>query len=250
MSEHILRPIGYIHTDFEEKFGLPRQSGIVEGLLGEIHFEPAYRNPDALVGITGFSHLWLIWGFHKHDEKIEQALAEGKFSPMTRPPRLGGNEKRGVFATRSPFRPNGLGLSVVKLESVDLAGVADGEGPVIHVSGIDMLDGTPIYDIKPYVPYVDSIPGAAGGFTDPTGEGKNGENEERLSVAIPPELLVKIPEEQRENVRRLIAIDPRPAYQKEPLRIYGMAYAGMEIRFRVEGDRAVVVDVSSRINAR
>jgi len=209
--------IARIHTDFENKFGIPRQSGLVESLMGEIVFEPKYRNPDAVRGIQDFSHIWLIWEFSK-------AKRDG-WTATVRPPRLGGNERVGVFATRSPFRPNPLGLSCVKLERVELD---EKRGPVLIVSGIDMLDGTPIYDIKPYVPHADLRPGAIGGFAD-------AHRDDRVEVVFPEELLEKVPAEKREALIGVLAGDPRPSYQDDPDRVYGFGFAGIEVKFRVCG---------------
>lgn len=219
--------IARIHTDFSNKFGIPRQSGLVEGLIGEIVFEPKYRNPDAVRGLADFSHIWLIWEFSKSKRDT--------WSATVRPPRLGGNERMGVFATRSPFRPNPLGLSCVKLERVCI----DPErGPVITVSGIDMLDGTPIYDIKPYVPHADLRPDAVGGFAD-------AHRDDRVEVVFPDDLISKVPEEKRAALIGVLEGDPRPSYQSDPERIYGFDFAGMEIRFKVEDKTLTVVDVTA-----
>ena len=228
-TSYTIEPIAHIHTAFVEKFGLPRQGSLVPGLTGVIRFVPKYRDPDALVGLSGFSHIWLIWSF---SENADIVAKEG-FTPMTRPPKLGGNEKIGVFASRSPFRPNSLGLSAVKIDSIDLEAE---DGPLIYVSGVDMLDGTPIFDIKPYVPYADSIPGAEGGFA----QANVREREEPLIVTWLPGTKEKVPESERENVRRLLALDPRPAYHGDPERIYGMEYSGMDVKFRVK-DRTLYV---------
>jgi len=215
---HEMKVIARIRSDFPTKFGIPRQSGLVEALRADIVFEPEYRNADALRGLEEFTHLWLIWQF-------SQAVRQD-WSPTVRPPRLGGNERLGVFATRSPFRPNAVGLSSVRLEGVSL----DRElGPVIHVSGADLLDGTPIYDIKPYLPYADCHPDASGGFTDQV--------ERRvLQVECAPELLEQLPEEKRAALLGVLAGDPRPSYQEDPQRIYGMAFSRWEVRFSVEGN--------------
>lgn len=220
-----LKIVARMRSEFPAKFGIPRQSGLVEELRGTVVFEPAYRNPDALRGIEGFSHLWLIWGFHK-------AQREG-WSPTVRPPRLGGNERMGVFATRSPFRPNALGLSCVRLERVE---PHSAQGPVLHVLGADLMDGTPIYDIKPYVPYADCRPEASEGFAPAPEQG--------LRVEISPEIEAKIPPGQVETLRGVLSWDPRPHYQDDPGRVYGMAFAGLEVRFTVEGDRLTVRDVT------
>ena len=226
MSETVpMRAIARLHSDFTQKFGIPRQSGLVDALEATVVFEPEFRNPDALRGIEGFSHLWLIWEF-------SQARREG-WSPTVRPPRLGGNVRMGVFATRSPFRPNPIGLSCVRLAGVEL----DGElGPVLRVRGADLLDGTPIFDIKPYVPYADSKPHALGGFA-------SAPKEPTLAVDIPPELLERIPPEKRAALAGVLAQDPRPAYQEDEARVYGMGFGGLDIKFRVEGGRLTVVAV-------
>ncbi len=223
-----MQPIARIHNAFATKFGLPRQSGLVPELTSTIVFEPEYRVPEALRGIEIYSHLWLIWGFH-------QAVREGAdqaWKPTVRPPRLGGNTRMGVFATRSPFRPNPIGLTVVKLLSVE----DTPRGLVLHVAGADMMDGTPIYDIKPYLPYVDSIPDAVGGFTE---EAKA----HRLTVEVPQELLGRIPEKDRAALPDILAQDPRPAYQQDEHRVYGFAYAGRDVRFTVKDGHLTVVDI-------
>ena len=220
-----MKTIAVIHSDFREKFGIPRQSGLVPGTRARIVFEPEYRSPDALRGIEGFSHLWLIWAFSK-------AEREG-WSPTVRPPRLGGNARMGVFATRSPFRPNAIGLSCVTLEQVQWH---TPEGPVLIVGGADLLDGTPIYDIKPYLPHADCHPEATGGFSTQRAD-------YALCVDFPPALLARIDEAQRETVCALLAQDPRPSYQDDPQRVYGMAYGRWNIRFTVEAGTAHVVDV-------
>ncbi|MCI7713622.1 MAG: tRNA (N6-threonylcarbamoyladenosine(37)-N6)-methyltransferase TrmO [Clostridiales bacterium] len=217
--------IAHIRTDLTDKFGVPRQSGLVPELGGTIVLEPPYRNPDALRGLEGFSHLWLIFQFHR--------AARAEWSPTVRPPRLGGNVRMGVFATRSPFRPNPIGLSSVRLERVELT--AD-LGPVLHVRGADLVDGTPIFDIKPYSPYGDSHPEAVGGFASaPAGE--------TLTVVIPPELLEQVPESRREALRGVLAQDPRPHYQNDPDRVYGFTFAGMEVRFSVAGGVLTVREI-------
>ena len=214
--------IARIHSEFPTKFGIPRQSGLVESLRATVVFEPDYRNPDALRGLDGFSHLWLIWAF-------DQTVREG-WSPTVRPPRLGGNARMGVFATRSPFRPNPIGLSCVKLEGIERT---EAQGTVLRVSGADLMDGTPIYDVKPYLPYVDCHPEAVGGFAAqaPT---------ETLAVEIPQPLLDKIPADRQEALRGVLAQDPRPHYQADSERVYGFTFAGMEIRFTVAGGVATV----------
>ncbi len=221
-----MKTIARIHTDFPTKFGIPRQSGIVASLQGTIVFEPDYRNAEAVRGLEDFSHLWLIWEF-------SEAKRED-WSPTVRPPRLGGNVRKGVFATRSPFRPNPIGLSSVKLEKVEIDPKL---GPVLHVSGADLMDGTPIYDIKPYIAYTDSHPEAVSGFaTKPA--------EYLLEVDIPEELLQKVPESQRESLIAVLQHDPRPQYQDDPERVYGMAFGGMEIKFKVDGMQLTVTAVS------
>jgi len=220
-----MKTIARIHTDFPTKFGIPRQSGIVASLQGTIVFEPDYRNAEAVRGLEEFSHLWLIWEF-------SEAKRED-WSPTVRPPRLGGNVRKGVFATRSPFRPNPIGLSSVKLEQVEIDPKL---GPVLHVSGADLMDGTPIYDIKPYIAYTDSHPEAVSGFaTKPA--------EYLLEVDFPEELLQKVPESQRESLVAVLQHDPRPQYQDDPERVYGMAFGGMEIKFKVDETQLKVVDV-------
>lgn len=220
-----ITPIAYIRSDFQEKFGIPRQSGLVEALRAEVVFAPEYRVPEAVRGLEDFSHIWLIWEF-------SQARREG-WSPTVRPPRLGGNRRLGVFATRAPFRPNALGLSAVRLEAVE---PDTPRGPVLHVSGADLLDGTPIYDIKPYIPYADAIPEASGGFTDRV---------DRLLLAVdcPPDLLERVPPEKREALLAVLAQDPRPQYQDDPRRVYGMAFAGLEVKFQVAGERLTVAEI-------
>ena len=217
--------IARIRSDFSTKFGIPRQSGLVEELEAAVVFEPEYRNPDALRGLEGFSHLWLIWEF-------SQARRES-WSPTVRPPRLGGNRRLEVFATRSPFRPNPIGLSCVRLLGVDLH---TPEGPVIRVAGADLMDGTPIYDIKPYLPYADCKPQAVGGFASVPKEAS-------LEVDCPAELLTLVPEGKRAALLGVLAQDPRPQYQDDPERVYGMAFGGLEVRFRVAGDRLTVCQV-------
>ena len=217
--------IAHIRTDLPEKFGVPRQSGLVPQLRGIIVFEPAYRNPDALRGLEGFSHLWLIFQFHR-------AVRES-WSPTVRPPRLGGNRRMGVFATRSPFRPNAIGLSCVKLEGVRLD---EKLGPVVEVSGADLVDGTPILDIKPYLPYADCRVDATGGFTDPL-------DGQTLQVNCDPALLERFTPQQREGLLGVLACDPRPRYQEDPERVYGLAFAGKNVRFTVRDGVLTVVAV-------
>lgn len=211
-----LEVIARIHTDFPTKFGVPRQSGLVDALKGRVVFEPPYRNPDALRGLEGFSHIWLIWQFSE--------VKRARWSATVRPPRLGGNARMGVFATRSPFRPNPVGLSCVRLERIELDSP---EGPVLHVAGADMMDGTPVYDIKPYLPFVDCHPEATGGFADPV-------KEKALRVEFPPELQKQLPEDAREALCAVLAQDPRPSYQSDPKRLYGVPFAGWDVRFTVE----------------
>lgn len=216
-----IEPIAHIRTPFPEKFGIPRQSGLVAEAKGTIVFESKYRDPDALRGIEEFSHLWLIWGF--------SAVEQNGFMPLVRPPRLGGNEKRGVFATRSPFRPNELGLSVVRLEGVEKS---KGKGVVLNVIGVDLLDKTPIYDIKPYIPYADAYPNALGGFaTDP--------NEGMLVVEC-DDVLRKQMGEDAVAVLAALTRDPRPAYHDDPERVYEMRYGVLTVRFSVDGDTLTV----------
>ena len=224
-QEFSMQVIARIHTDFATKFGVPRQSGLVDALEATIVFEPPYRNADALRGLEGFSHLWLVWVF-------DQAIRK-EWSPTVRPPRLGGNARMGVFATRSPFRPNPIALSAVKLDHVELT--AD-LGPVIHIRGADLMDGTPILDIKPYILYADCHPDALGGFAAaPAGE--------TLDVTIPEHLLERLPEDRREALRGVLAQDPRPHYQNDPERVYGFGFAGMEVKFSVNDTCLTVVDI-------
>ena len=224
MEQHSIKIIAHIRSDFPTKFGIPRQSGLVPELRAMVVFEPEFRNPDALRGIEGFSHLWLIWQF-------SEAVRE-EWSPTVRPPRLGGNTRMGVFATRSPFRPNPIGLSCVKLEGVR----QDAEnGSVLYVSGADLMDGTPIYDIKPYLPYADSHPDAHGGFAPSP--------KETVAVDCPPALLGKLPQEQRAALLGVLAQDPRPQYQNDPQRIYGMRFAGFEVKFRAADGTLHVVEI-------
>ena len=218
--------IAHIRTDFSSKFGIPRQSGLVDALKGDIVFTEKYRDASALRGIEGYSHLWLIWQF-------SESVTE-RFSPTVKPPRLGGNRRMGVFATRSPFRPNPLGLSCVRLEGLERS---TPDGPVLHVAGADLLNGTPIYDIKPYLPYVDSHPEATGGFTETI-------DYARLSVDFPDALLSRIPGDKREALIEVLAQDPRPGYRHEgDERRYGIEFAGYDVRFLVEGDALKVVEV-------
>lgn len=217
-----LKIIAKIHTDFPTKFGIPRQSGLVDELKATIVFEPEYRVADAVRGLEDFSHVWLIWQF-------SEAVRDG-WSPTVRPPRLGGNKRMGVFSTRAPFRPNAIGLSSVKLERVE---ITRDLGPVLHVSGADLMDGTPIFDIKPYLPYVDSHPEAKGGFAQPL-------TSYELEVDFPEELLERVAKDKREALTAILKQDPRPAYQKDPDRIYGFPFAGQEIKFTVDDERGVL----------
>ena len=220
-----MKVIAHIRSDFPTKFGIPRQSGLVKELQATIVFEPEYRNPDAFRGLEAFTYIWLIWEF-------SGAVRDG-WSPTVRPPRLGGNARMGVFATRSPFRPNPIGLSSVRLEQVEFHPEL---GPVLHVSGADLMDGTPIFDIKPYVPYVDSHPEAAGGFASTPAE-------EKLEVSCDEVLLACLPEDRHQALLRLLAYDPRPPYQKDPNRIYGLDFAGCNIRFSVQGNHLTVHEI-------
>lgn len=217
--------IARMHSDFATKFGIPRQSGLVKELRSTIVFEPEYRNADALRGIEGFSHLWIIWQFSE--------AVRTEWSPTVRPPRLGGNTRMGVFATRSPFRPNNLGLSCVRLLGVEETAE---HGTVLHVGGADLMDGTPIFDIKPYIPYADCQPDAVGGFTDTAGDFL-------LNVVFPEGLKSLLPAEKRQAAVQVLSHDPRPSYQRKPGRIYGLTFAGFDIRFTVEEDTLTVVGV-------
>ena len=219
-----LRPIAYIHTEFSSKFGIPRQSGLAD-TKAEIVFTPEYRNPDACKGMEGYSHLWLLWEF-------TEAVQE-EWSPTVRPPRLGGNQRVGVFATRSPFRPNPIGLSCVELEKIELR---EGLGIVLHVKGADLLDGTPIYDIKPYLSFADAHPDALGSFSTKA-------LEHRLNVHCEDALLHLIPKEKRQSLLDCLSLDPRPSYQHDPERIYGMQYAGFDIHFSVNANDLFVTEV-------
>lgn len=220
-----LNIIARIRTDFPTKFGIPRQSGLIDDLKAAVVFEPEYRNADALRGLEGFSHIWLIWEF--------SAALRDTWSPTVRPPRLGGNKRMGVFATRSPFRPNPLGLSSVRLDSIEV----DPElGLILHVSGADLLDQTPIFDIKPYLPYTDCHPEATGGFIEPLAA-------HELVVDFPEQWLNRIPPQRRQALVRVLAHDPRPSYQKDPQRIYGLEFAGFEIKFTVQDKVLTVCEV-------
>lgn len=229
MEDVKIQVIARMHSDFATKFGIPRQSGLVEELRSTIVFEPEYRNADALRGMDGFSHLWLIWQF-------SEAIRSG-WSPTVRPPRLGGNTRMGVFATRSPFRPNNLGLSCVRFLGLEETAEF---GTVIHVGGADLMDGTPIFDIKPYIPYADCKPDALNGFTGGT-EG------DLLEVDFPAALLEKLPADKQQAVIGILSHDPRPSYQKDGDRIYGVGFAGFDIRFRVADNLLTVIDVISNV---
>ena len=221
MQDITIHPIARMKSDFPTKFGIPRQSGLVEELRSTIVFEPEFRNPDTLRGIEGFSHLWLIWQFSE--------AVRDTWSPTVRPPRLGGNTRMGVFATRSPFRPNNLGLSCVRLLGIEHTE----QGHVLHVAGADLMDGTPIFDIKPYIPYSDAFPDASGGFTDTAGDFL-------LNVDFPEPLLMLLPPEKQDAAKAVLSHDPRPSYQRKSGRIYGLNFAGFDIRFIVEGDTLTV----------
>ncbi len=220
-----MEPIAHIRTDFASKFGVPRQAGLVEQLRAVVVLEPPYRAAEALRGIEGFSHLWLIWEFSENRDR--------GWSLTVRPPRLGGNKRLGVFATRSPFRPNPIGLSCVGLEGVEWD---TAQGPVLHVAGADLVDGTPILDIKPYIPYADCHPEAVGGFAGDAPEGG-------LAVQCPPELLARVPEGSRAALLGVLAQDPRPSYQDNPGRVYGFGFAGLEVRFAVREGVLTVTDI-------
>lgn len=226
MSDKVeMKMIADIHTDLPSKFGVPRQSGLAQGLQGEIVFREEFRSPEAVRGLEGYSHIWLIWQFSK--------AVRDTWSPTVRPPRLGGNRRMGVFATRSPFRPNSIGLSVVRLERVELT---HDRGPVLHVSGVDLMDGTPIFDVKPYLPYADCRTDATGGFTDETARYK-------LAVTAGEELLGRVPEEKRESLIQVLENDPRPAYQNDPERVYGFTFADREVKFSVADGTLTVLDI-------
>ena len=228
MSETVMTHIiARIRTDFPTKFGIPRQSGLAD-VPARIVFEPEYRNADALRGIEEYSHLWLIWQF-------SEAVRES-WSPTVRPPKLGGNRRVGVFATRSPFRPNAIGLSSVRLHRVEYG---TPEGAVLHISGADLMDGTPIFDIKPYIPYADCHPDAAEGFTGQT-------QFHRLQVQFPPELLAQVPQADRAALTGVLAGDPRPSYQHDPQRVYGMEFGPVEVHFTVDGEMLTVTGIARR----
>lgn len=224
-----IQAIARMKSDFPTKFGIPRQSGLVDELRSSIIFEPEYRNPDALRGIEGYSHLWLIWQF-------SQAVRQG-WSPTVRPPRLGGNTRMGVFATRSPYRPNSLGLSCVRLLAVE---DTKEFGTVLHVGGADLMDGTPIFDIKPYIPYGDAHPDAIGGFSDQAGDFL-------LDVVIPDDLLNQVPSNKQQALLGVLSHDPRPSYQRDPERIYGLSFAGYNIRFQVRENVLSVLAIQTEV---
>ena len=217
-----MKIIGHIRTDFPSKFGIPRQSGLIDDLKGKIVLEPEYRNPQVYKGIEEFSHIWLLWEFSEAKKE--------HWSATVKPPRLGGKTRMGVFATRSPFRPNNIGLSCVKLDRVEMD---EKDGPVLWVAGVDLLDGTPIYDIKPYIPLTDCHPEASEGYTKET-------KIHELKVEFPEELLNQYPEEKRQAVLGILAQDPRPTYFQDPERVYGVPFAGFDVKFRVDGDTLVV----------
>lgn len=225
MKQAAMKIIAHIRSDFPTKFGIPRQSGLVEDLTAQIVFTPEYRVPEAVRGLEDFSHIWLIWQFSK-------AVRED-WSPTVRPPRLGGNTRMGVFATRSPFRPNPIGLSSVRLKGIVQHPTL---GPVLHVAGADLMDGTPIFDIKPYLPYTDAHPQASSGFTADY-EGYH------LTVRFPEDLLKKVPPEKQAALRGVLAQDPRPSYQEDPTRVYGMAFGGLEVKFSVQDGVLTVLSV-------
>ncbi len=225
MNAVSMKPIAAIETEFPEKFGVPRQSGVVPTLKGRIVFDPAVRSAEIVRGLEGYSHLWLLWLFSEN--------RHAEWSPTVRPPRLGGNQRMGVFATRSPYRPNPIGLSAVKLEKIELEAP---DGPALIVSGADMVNGTPILDIKPYLPYADCLPDATGGFTDSTAFS-------HLEVTAAPGVLEALPKEIADRLSALLAQDPRPHYHHDPERLYGLSFAGYDVRFRVEGSTATVLSV-------
>lgn len=227
MEEHdfealVIKPVARIHTDFPTKFGIPRQADLVQELKGTIIFTPPYRKPGILKGLEGFTHIWLIWGF--------SGFTQNSWSPTVRPPRLGGNTRMGVFATRSPFRPNPLGMSVTRILSIT---EESKDGPIIEVAGTDLMDGTPIYDIKPYVPYSDCIKDAQNGFADPIMK--------HLEVCIPDEMKHNVPEDKYQALVEVLSLDPRPAYHHDQNRSYGFVFADMEVKFHVEEEKTLVV---------
>lgn len=222
--------IAHIRNGFPTKFGIPRQSGLIDSLRGEVVFAPGFRNPDALRGLEGFSHIWLLWKFS------ESCRDASDWSPTVRPPRLGGNARMGVFATRSPFRPNPIGLSCVRLEGIE---PNTPEGPVLHVCGADLMDGTPIFDIKPYIPFTDCHQEALGGYTDRT-------YSESLDVTIPDSVAASVPPELLATIRDILAQDPRPHYQDDPTRVYGFSFSNFEVHFTVSDRILKVTDISSK----
>ena len=223
----LIRPVAFIRTDFASKFGVPRQSGLVPSLTGRVVFVPEFRSREAVRGLEEFSHIWLLWQFSR------AVRPEAPFSPTVRPPRLGGNERVGVFASRSPFRPNNSGLSCVELAGIDCA---DRDGPVLLVRGADLMDGTPILDVKPYIPYADSRPEARGGFTDSV-------QARHVRCVISDELLSRVPADRREALIGVLEQDPRPTYQDDPERVYGFGFAGREIRFTAADGVLTVTDI-------
>mgnify|MGYP003303082975 CR=1 FL=1 len=227
MEQASMKVIAIMKSDFPAKFGIPRQSGLVPELHSTIIFEPEFRNSDALRGLEDFSHLWIIWQFSK--------AVRTDWSPTVRPPRLGGNTRMGVFATRSPFRPNNIGLSCVKILEIEQT---EKFGTVIHVGGADLMDGTPIFDIKPYIPYSDCHPDASGGFTQAA-------NDYILKVVISDDLLIKVPVDKREALLGVLAHDPRPSYQKDSDRIYGLNFSGLDIRFQIEDGTLTVHEITN-----
>lgn len=229
-----IKPIARIHTDFPEKFGIPRQSGLAPALQGRIVFEPAYRNADALRGLEDFSHIWLVWEFSANVRR--GASSDVEWQPTVRPPRLGGNAHLGVFATRSPFRPNPLGLSCVEISAIR---PDTPDGPVIYVRGADLMDGTPIYDIKPYIVYADSRPDASCGYVDNL-------SDRRLEVVYEPHVIDAVKDKEiMRSLTEVLSLDPRPAYQNDPHREYGLSFAGMNVRFEVMGETLTVVSIES-----
>ena len=223
-----IKPIAHFRSPFTTKFGIPRQSGLVRGLRGRIVFCPDYRDPEALRGLEGFDYLWMIWGFSANVSAPKHATV--------RPPRLGGNRRMGVWATRSPFRPNNLGLSSVRIERIETGGT---EGPVVHVSGADLMDGTPIYDIKPYIPYADCHPDAAAGFTAQT-------QFHHLTMVCDAGLWARVPADQQAALQGVLENDPRPSYQHDPERVYGMEFGGLEVHFTVDDPVLTVRDITRR----
>ncbi len=234
-----IKPIAHIHTQFPEKFGIPRQSGLAKSLSGRIVFEPEYRNPDALRGLDGFSHIWLIWEFSANRRTEDSSGPHNQWQPTVRPPRLGGNGYMGVFATRSPFRPNPLGLSCVKIGSIELSSP---DGPVINVCGADLMDGTPIYDIKPYIRYADARPEAVCGYVDAL-------EERMLKVVLPKDLSDKIGNpDMIPALVETLRLDPRPSYHDDTERIYGLSFGGYNVRFRVADGILAVISIDSLQN--